>query len=287
MVVLQTAIAGLGAGAAYALIGLSTLITYRFVAVVNFAQTAVGALGAFIMADLWDHGVPLVPAVLAGLLLATVAHGLLGAGLTRWFSEGTVAIKTAVTVAVFGALVALGSRFFNSQYPRTFPAPFSGNALTIAGVSIPWLVVVSCILAIALAVAATVFLERSYRGLQLRAICDRPTTAELVGVPAPRIAVVVWLGTGFLTAAAIMLVAPQFPSDFTTIAMLITEGFAAGLVGSFTSFRWTLVGGLALGVGQGALSSLGSIEAYRGVVPTLVILALLLWRQRHARWETL
>lgn len=287
MVVLQTAIAGLGAGAAYALLGLSTLITFRFVAVVNFAQTAVGALGAFVMADLWDHGVPLVPAVLAGLALAAAAHGFLGAALIRWFAEGTVGIKTAVTVGVFGALVALGARFFNSQYPRVFPAPLRGTALTIAGVAVTWLVVVSCLLAITVAVGAAVFLNRTYRGLQLRALCDRPTTAELVGVPAPRIALLVWVATGVFTGAAIMLVAPEFPSDFTTIAMLITEGFAAGLVGSFQSFKLTLAGGLALGVAQGALSSLGTIESYRGVVPTMVILALLLWRQRRARWEPL
>lgn len=287
MVVLQTAIAGLGAGAAYALLGLSTLITFRFVAVVNFAQTAVGALGAFVMADLWDHGVPLVLAVVAGLALAGVAHGLLGAALIRWFAEGTVGIKTAVTVGVFGALVALGARFFNSQYPRVFPTPLGGTAFTIASVAVTWLVVVSCLLAIALAAGASVFLNRTYRGLQLRALCDRPTTAELVGVPAPKIALLVWVVTGVFTGAAIMLVAPEFPSDFTTIALLITEGFAAGLVGSFQSFKLTLVGGLALGVAQGALSSLGSIEAYRGVVPTLVILALLLWRQREARWEPL
>jgi branched-chain amino acid transport system permease protein len=82
-----------------------------------------------------------------------------------------------------------------------------------------------------------------------------------------------------------MLVAPQFASDFPTLSLLITAAFAAALVGAFRSFWWTLVGGLGLGVLQGAMSSLSGVKEYRGVVPLLVILAVLLWTQRREQWE--
>jgi branched-chain amino acid transport system permease protein len=285
VLILTTAISGLAAGAAYALVGLSTLLTYRFVAVVNFSQTAVGAFGAFVMADLWAHGVPVVLAVIIGVAVGAALHGVIGLGLVAWFSEGTVAVKTAVTVAMFAALVALGQRFFSSEHPTVFPAPLSGGAITIADVTITWLVIVSTLVAIALAVGASLLLGRTSAGLQLRAMATRPTTSELLGVPAGRIAVAVWAGTGALTAFALMLVAPQFPSDFQTLALLITSALAAALVGSFRSFGWTLVGGLGIGVMQGALSSLSAIKEYRGALPLLVILVVLLWNQRRAQWE--
>jgi branched-chain amino acid transport system permease protein len=286
MLVLTTAIAGLAAGAAYALVGLSTLMTYRFVAVVNFSQTAVGAMGAFVMADLWGRGTPLLVAVVAGTAVAAALHALIGLGLVMWFSEGTVAVKTAVTIAIFAGLVAFGSRFYSTEHPREFPSPFSGGAVTIGEVTVTWLVIVSCGAALALAAGASLLLSRTRLGLRLRALSARPTTAELVGVPASRIAVIVWAGTGALTALALMLVAPQFSSDFPTLSLLITAAFAAALVGMFHSFWWTLAGGLGLGVLQGAMSSLSSVKEYRGVLPLLVILAVLLWSQRREQWET-
>jgi branched-chain amino acid transport system permease protein len=36
---------------------------------------------------------------------------------------------------------------------------------------------------------------------------------------------------------------------------------------------------------QGAVSSLSSVKEYRGVLPLLVILAVLLWSQRREQWE--
>jgi branched-chain amino acid transport system permease protein len=286
MLVLTTAIAGLAAGAAYSLVGLSTLMTYRFVAVVNFSQTAVGAMGAFVMADLWGRGVPLAGAVLVGVTVAAALHALIGLGLVAWFAEGTIAVKTAVTVAIFAALVALGSRFYSTEHPREFPSPFAGGAVTIGDLTITWLVIVSCLAAIALAASATLLLSHTQIGLRLRALSSRPTTAELVGVPAGQIAVLVWMGTGALTALALMLVAPQFPSDFVTLSLLITAAFAAALVGAFHSFWWTLAGGLGMGVLQGAMSSLAGVKEYRGALPLLVIIAVLLWSQRRAQWET-
>src|SRR5919202_6425720 len=170
MLVLTTAIAGLAAGATYALVGLSTLMTYRFVAVVNFAQTAVGALGAFIMADLWGRDVPLVLAVVVGAAAAAALSALIGLGLITWFAEGTVAVKSAVTIAIFGALVAFGSRFYSTEHPRTFPSPFSAKAFSIGEFTLTWVVVISCLAAVALALGATLLLAKTRVGLRLRAL---------------------------------------------------------------------------------------------------------------------
>ena len=255
-------------------------------AVINFAQTSVGAMGASVMADLWGNGMSLWLALPIGVVLAAVLNLAIGAVLITWFADGTTVVKTAVTISLFTALIALGGRFFNAQDPRTFPAPFESAAVHVAGVAVTWLVVVTVLAAIALTFASSWVLQRTRLGLRMRALSDRPKTAELIGVPSGPIAMLVWAGSGALTALALILVAPLFPADFETLAMLATGAFAAALVGSFRSFPLTLAGGLVIGALQGSLNSIGELQPYRGAVPLLFILAAVLWTNRSARWES-
>lgn len=283
---LSAAIAGLATGGAYALMGLSTLLTHRLVAVVNFAQAAVGAFGAFTMVLLHESGLPLVLAVPCGLVGAAVLHMGLGAVMVRWFSEAGEGVKAAVTIAAYTGLVAVGLRLFGAQHPHRFPNPFGGPALTVGGVVVTWAAVVTMLLAVAFAVLPAVVLRRTRVGLLLRALSERPTTAELIGIPVPRLSMAVWGVAGAAGALAIMVVAPQLASDFGSQALLITPALAAALVGGFRSFTWTFVGGVALGVLQGLSSTAVALQQYRGVLPFLVVLVVLVWTRRRDRWDT-
>ncbi|CRK57851.1 High-affinity branched-chain amino acid transport system permease protein LivH (TC 3.A.1.4.1) [Alloactinosynnema sp. L-07] len=285
MLQLSAAIAGLATGGAYALMGLSTLLTYRLVAVVNFAQAAVGAIGAFTMVVLYEAGIPLVLAVPLGLVAAAVLHMGLGVVMVRWFSEAGEGVKAAVTIAVYIGLVAVGLRLFGAQHPHRFPNPFDAPALTVGGVVVTWTAVVTMVLAILFAVLPAVLLRRTRIGLLLRAAAERPTTAELAGVRVPRLAMVVWATAGAASALAIMIVAPTLASDFGSQVLLITPALAAALVGGFHGFLWTFVGGVALGVLQGLASTIVQLQQYRGVLPFLVILVVLVWTRRRDRWD--
>jgi branched-chain amino acid transport system permease protein len=286
MLQLSTTVAGLIAGGAFALLGLCTLLTYRLVAVVNFTQTAVGAFGAFVMVISHEHGLPLALAVFAGLAAGAAAHGVIGFAMVRFFAEGSEEIKAAVTVTLFTALLGVGGLLFGAAHPHNFPDPFDHPAFKVAGVTVVWTVLVVCGLAVVFTIAPVLLLTRTHTGLLLRALSSRPTTAQLVGVPAARLAMLVWLATGAATALAIMVVAPTFQNDFSSLSLLITWAFAAALLGAFRSFAGTLFGGLGLGALQGFLSSIQSLSVYRGVLPLVVIVLVLVWHQRHDRWGT-
>lgn len=284
MLELSTTIAGLIGGGAFALLGLCTMMTYRFVSVVNFTQAAVGALGAFAMVIVYEEGVPLLLAIIVGLAAGAVAHGVIGAAMIRYFAEGTEEIKAAVTVVLFAALLGVGGLLFGPAHPHRFPAPFDTPAFTVADVTVVWTVIVMVALAVVFTIGPILLLTRTHVGLLLRALSSRPGTAQLVGVPAPRLAMVVWLATGAATALAIMLIAPAYQNDYNNLSLLITWAFAAALIGAFHSFWGTLLGGLGLGALQGFLSSLQDLSVYRGVVPLVVIVLVLVWHQRHDRW---
>lgn len=282
---LSSAVAGLSAGGAYAILGVCVVFTYRLVAVVNFTATALGAVGAFVMVWLTELGYPLFPAVLTGLVAGIAISVAVGFVTTIWFSGASPSVKAAVTAALLVCLIALGLRLTGGQHPREFPDLVGGAGVRLAGVTITNASLVAIALAVALTIAVEQFLARTRAGLQLRALSERPMAAELLGAPVRRLALGVWALSGAVTTFALMLVAPLRAPDFGSLSLLVVPAFAAALVGSFRSFRVALAGGLAIGVIEGLASGFVGLNQYRSAVPFVVILIVLLWSQRGARWD--
>src|SRR4029079_2031243 len=95
---LTSAVAGLTAGGTYALLGVCAVFSYRLVAVVNFTGAAIGTSGTFALITLYEAGLPLWPAVFAGIVVGTVVGTLVGLIMTKWFSESNASTRAAVTV---------------------------------------------------------------------------------------------------------------------------------------------------------------------------------------------
>ena len=282
---LTSIIAGLAAGGAYALIGVCLVFTYRLVSVVNFTGAAIGATGTFAMVMALEWGTNLPLAIVFGLAVGTVAAALLGAVMMKWFSGAPPQTKAAVTVALLVGMVALGLRVTGGQHPRPFPDLIPGPAFTFAGVVVTRAALVTITLALVFTVTATAFLNKTRTGLKLRALAERPMTAELMGIPTRRLSIGVWAVTGLATTLALMIIAPQRAPNFMTFSMLVVPAFAAALIGSFRSFWLTLIGGISLGLLEGLAAGLSALAQFRSAVPFLAILAVLLWSQRKARWD--
>ncbi|MFI6503635.1 branched-chain amino acid ABC transporter permease [Nonomuraea typhae] len=285
---LASLIAGLTGGGVYALLGLCVVLTYRLVAVVNFAMAATGAAGAYAMVWLIGAGVPGPLALAGGLLAGAALSALIGVVLVRWFGGHDERTKAAVTVALYVAIMAIGLRVFGGSATgaRRFPAPLDGPAFTVGGVVVPQSVLVSLAFAVLITAGVGLLFSRTLLGLRLQALSERPATAQVVGIAVPRLAVAVWAAIGALSTLVIVLVAPRLGGDFATLANLITTALAVAMVGAFRSLPMTLAGGLILGLLEGAAVSLSALQAYRGVVPFLVILVLLWWRSRNEIWDT-
>lgn len=282
---LTAAVAGLSAGGTYALLGVCAVFTYRLVAVVNFTGAAIGTTGTFVMIVLHQTGVALAPALAAGLAAGTLAGVVIGFVATTWFAESDASSKAAMTVALFIGIVAVGLRLTGGQHPHPFPDLVPGSALRLAGVELTNTALVALALAVVFTLAADTFLRRTRTGLHLRALSERPVAAELVGVRVRLLSLLVWGVTGAFTTLALMIVAPQRAPDFMSLSLLVVPALAAALLGFFRNFWATLAGGVLIGVLEGTMSLLGGSNQYRGAIPFFVILAVLLWAQRGARWD--
>lgn len=279
------AVAGLSAGGAYAILGVCAIFTYRLVAVVNFTGAAIGAMGTFIMVAFYEAGVPLLPAALLGIVGGALGGVLIGLVMTTWFANANASTKAAVTAALLVGVIAIGLRLTGGQHPHYFPELIPGSAFRLAGVEVTWAAVTTLLLSVVFTIVTEQFLARTRIGLQLRALSQRPMAAELIGIRVRLLALGVWAVTGAVTSFALMIIAPLRAPDFASLSLLVVPALAAALIGAFASFRAALLGGVTIGILEGAVSAVDFVSQYRSTVPFIVILAVLLWSQRGARWD--
>lgn len=281
---LQAAIAGLISGGAYALLGVCVVLLYRMVGVLNLAQAAIGVFGTYVMLVCYGLGWNVWLGVLAGLVSSGLIGAILGGVMSQWFAEAPLQTRSSVTIAMLIALLTLGLRVFGTD-PRPAPDLFGSASVELLGVVIPMTAIVIIAVAISLAWGIGLFLQRTRVGTWLRALAERPTAAELLGIPAQQLTIGVWAVTGVISSLAVMLISPTRSPEFTVLSLLILPAMASALVGVFKSFSITIAGGLGIGLIEGMASSITAIAPFRQVIWFVVMMAALLWAQRKEVWD--
>jgi branched-chain amino acid transport system permease protein len=281
---LQAIVSGLVSGGVYAVLGICVVILYQTVGVLNFAQAAVGGFGTFVTVVIAEGGTPLGLAVAVGVLAGVTLGGLNGLVMVRWFAEAGAEVRSTVAIGVLVTIVTAGFRIFGDS-PRQVPDISPDVSLDVGGVTVTGGGLTAIAGALAVAAIVTWVLRRTDVGLRLRALAERPRTAELLGIPAARMAVAVWGLMGALSVLAVLVVAPARTPDLLSLTLLVVPAMAAGLMASFASLWGTVAGGLALGLLQGACGDLGGVAPYRDALPFLVIVLALGWSQRGKVWD--
>lgn len=281
---IQSAITGLVAGATFALLGVCLVIQYRMVRVVNFALAAIGAIGAYVAIVLSGDGWSYVPAAAVGIVAGGALAAVCGLVMSGWFSRAEVDRRSVVSIAFFIAILTLGTQIFGPN-PRFIPQLLPGKTATIGGVVITWASILMAAAAVGLALIVQIFLKRTHLGVRLRAMSERPQTAELLGVPALWLAIGVWTVTGGVAAICVLVVAPTGASDFTSMGLLVLPALAGAAVGLLRSTWGAVAGGIGLGLLEGLSGYWSSISAYQDAIPLLVIVVVLVWSQRREVWD--
>lgn len=281
----QGAVAGLASGGLYAVLAVCLTLMSRLVRVVNLSQAATGMFGGFVAVWLVSHhGWAIWLASVLGVVIGGALSALIGAIVARWLPEADTSARSAVTVGPLLLLISLSFILFGNK-PQPFKSIISGRAFSIGAVGVSQLTVATVILAVVVAVVCRLALQYTMVGSRLRAISERPTTAELIGIRARPLSIGVWFITGLVSAFVVIMVAPSQSNDATSLSMLIVPASAAALVGGFQRLDLAVVGGLILGVLDGAAAQVSSISPVRDFIPLIFIVGFLLWLQRKAVWD--
>jgi branched-chain amino acid transport system permease protein len=281
---LTGAVAGLAAGGIYAVLAVSLTVMTRLVRVVNFALVMLGGVSVYCASVLHSAGLPYLVGALIGLVATVLLSCLLGWLMAKWLGDAGTDRRSAVSIAALVALLGASYLAFGS-HPRQFVNVLPGTLVRFGGVHITNATVAVVLLAIVATVGGQLLLSRTLVGLRLRALSERPVTAQLVGMRTTPMQLAVWAATGLLVGVVVIIAAPTLVNDQATLALLVVPGLAAALIGSFRRLDLALVGGLALGVVQGVLAQITAFHAYRDVIPFVLILIVLVWSQRREVWD--
>ncbi len=228
--------------------GLGLVLVYRGSGVLNFAQGAMGMIGAFAF-YLWrDGGMPtplaFVLAVALGVAIGVATHFLV----MRPLRHAPALSRLIATLALFSVLFALGFELWGDT-PRIVGKLLpTGTIEVLPDIDIGQDRLILFGVAVVLTAALSVVYRKTRFGLATSAVAENRRVPALLGISPDGVAAANWgLGSGLAVVAAILIVNVT-GLNVANLTLLVVPGMAAALVGGFSSFALTLAGGLLIGV---------------------------------------
>jgi branched-chain amino acid transport system permease protein len=281
---LQFVVAGLSSGAIYALVAMGFVAVFSVSGVINLAQGEFAAIGGLVALGGTDAGLPMPVALLVALLVVVVVAVLMQRLAISPVRRMTTLTSIILTLGVSTALKAVLLLVFGPQARGLAPLP--GADLLVGGVSVRaqelWILAVTAVVA----VAVSLFYDRTLLGKALRACAEQPVAARLVGISPKSAATVAFGLAGLLGATAGVLAAPIQLTAWDSGLLLGLKGFVAATLGGLVSVRGAVLGGLVLGVLESLVA--GYVDSgYRDAVAFVLLIVVLVARPggvfgRHA-----
>lgn len=240
---------GLAAGAFYGLMALGLVLIYKTSDVVNFGHGDMAMVSTFVAFTLLRTGWPLPLALLgalvfAGLLGIVVERGVLRLARNR---RAPVLTLVVITLGVAQVLNGVAGAIWGHDVKR-FPAMVVGPPLRLGPAIVTREQLFNLAVGLVLALVLYAFFRYTDLGIALRAVAQNPTAARLMGISVDGVLALAWgMGVG-LGAVAGVLAAPAIYLEPNVMLEPLIKGFAAAVLGGFTSLPGAVVGGLVLGV---------------------------------------
>jgi branched-chain amino acid transport system permease protein len=273
--ILQLVVSGVAMGCIYILIGISFVLVYNAVDVINFAHAELVMLSGFVGVTLASIlGLPIIVSIVAtvivmglvGVLFERVAYYPLRHRPPLYVIISTIAISLALKDAV---------RLIWGAQPLRFPPFFETYSIGLLGANVnPQLLLIVGVTVLLLAIQYLVF-ERSTLGKQMMATAQDRQTANLLGINTGLMITATFVYSLVLAAVAGILLVPIFFAHATMATLPAMKAFTAAVIGGFGSIPGIVAGGLLIGL----LESLGGYfisSAYKDAIAFVILIAFLL-----------
>ncbi|TAL22800.1 MAG: inner-membrane translocator [Frankiales bacterium] len=283
-------IIGLIAGSAYAVAASGLVLTYATSNVFNIAHGSVGMFMAFVYWELAvDRGLPpLLALVLVVGVLAPLFGLLIERFMMRKLTDAPVAVALVVTVALLVALIGAAQALWPPAGRKVDPY-FNGRGLQVGDYFITAQQLITFGVAVAVAAALFVLLNRTRTGTAMRAVVDNRELLALHGARPNRLSGLSWAIGCSLAALAGVLLVPTLQLDYLNLTLLVIAAYAAAMVGRLKNLPRTFVGALVLGLltsyAQWGVAYIpasvdqtlgGLVQGTRIALPTIFLLAVML-----------
>ena len=269
-------LAGLALGSMYGLLALGFHVTYAVSGTVNFAQGSAMMLGAvFAYALMVGLGWPLVPAVLAALVLCALYGLLVEVAAVRPFARRGSSSWLIATVAL-GIVVDNAVLFTFGKEPRSLPSPLAVTPLSIGATSLGIYPLQALIPAAGLALAAALdaVAKRTRMGVAMLAVVQNREAASLMGIDTSRVVASAYAISAVLAGIAGMLIAPLFNVNADMGTLFGLKAFAVAILGGIASAWGVMAAGILFGIAEALITAtLGS--GYTQILTFVMVIVVL------------
>jgi branched-chain amino acid transport system permease protein len=279
-------ISGLATGCIYALLALGLTLIYQVSGVVNFAQGALAAIGAY---GLWSllsqEGLGFWPAALVTVVAAFVFGALLQIVLLQRLQRSPAAslIVTLGLLIVIEGGIGLIWGYSSPTPPLVFSLPINAyQQVSVGSVTLTYLDLTAIGVTAALIVLFFAFLRYTRAGATVRAVAQSPQGARLVGIRVGRVRLLAWGISAAIAAVAGVLIATSTEQSPTMAEVYLLNAFAGAIIGGLDSLVGAAAGALLVGIVEDVVAlylptSLTNVGvSSTGVVFVILLLVLLL-----------
>ena len=244
----QLVILGLLAGGVYVAVGIGFGLVWGVLNIVNLAHGALVIVGGYLTWQLFTslHLDPFLTLPVDAVALFILGYAL-QRGIINRIIRAPLLFTFLLTFGVNLVIVNILLLIFGSDFRSVTPA-YSGQGFDFGGVVIPYVALISLVVAIVAAAALAFVLNRTRIGLAINAIAADRDAAQLVGIDL-RHAYAVTFGLGAACAgvaggliAMIQAITPTAGEPYTL------QAFVVVILGGLGRVSATVVGGLAFGL---------------------------------------
>jgi branched-chain amino acid transport system permease protein len=269
----QLLFSGLTIGSIYALIAIGFVITYNVTGVLNFAQGEFAMLGALITISLVGMGLPLLAAVVLGILIVVLIGAIFEKAAIYPARNSSTATLIIITIGVSFSLRGLAILIWGTQ-PKSLQPFTSNEPITLFdAVLLPqnlWAIGISLLSVFAMGY----FFSKTYLGKAVTACVVNKFAARLMGINPEKMSLISIAISAGLGALAGIIIAPISGASYNMGMMLGMKAFVAAVIGGLTNAPAAIAGAFLLGILESFTEGLWSAGLKDAVSFALLLLIL-------------
>jgi branched-chain amino acid transport system permease protein len=279
MLTLQIVLSGILLGGLYACLAIGFSIIWGVTNLINLAHGSMAVMGAYVTWLLWSHtGLdPFLTIPITASVLFVFGYALQWAVLNR-VSRTSLFMTLIFTFGLDMVLVNAMLLIFSADI-RGIPLSYSGEALVLGDIRLPYTRIGVFMIALLLTLALHLFMDHTRSGQAVRATAQNRHAAAMLGIDANHINALAFGIGAALAGAAGALIAVVYSFSPVTGTGLTMKAFVVVALGGLGSMRGAIAAGIALGVAENVVSGL-LVPGLRDAVSFLLLVLILLLRPR-------
>ena len=274
--ILEQLINGLRTGSIYALIALGYTMVYGIAKMINFAHGDIIMVGAY---TLFVGSITLGLNPVLAVILTIIVCAALGIVTEKVAYKP---LRNAQPLAVL--ITAIGVSYLLQNLSllifKATPIPFGSiikfPSVSIGGINISGVTIVTFIVTIISMVALTLFINNTKQGRAMRAVSEDKGAAALMGINVNRtISQTFAIGSALAAVAGILYIAQYESLQPTLGALPGIKAFVAAVLGGIGSIPGAILGGLVLGIIESLSKAYISTQLADAIVFGVMVIVLL------------